>query len=1766
MDEYECTITNFIAKEGPLNWPKEIYSLSKLTPSTDPEEWESKINGLVKSSNMSYSEAIFADTLATMAPTPKARDGSVAQTKGALKHLKDERIDSWMSELIQNAQDVEANILSVTVEENSLTFSHNGSKFKLKELHALFLSNVSTKATDIRTIGRFGIGFKYWLKFYTFLEVKSYDYDGYSYSIKVSGKGDYEPRFKKIKHDKSLTNPKDSVTEFIFSDKIKNKTKSENIVSNRVIRSLPLLHKSAQDFNFTLNSNGEKNSYSVSRNPEIQDNIVDNTKIQHLNVNAATKESNTKCIKLSLSMKYFKEKFPEDYQSLLSEIEKEVSYWAEGNADMKHTEKETLPKLDITLVYPTFNESQSGGVLAVKFVAEQATIKPPILFDAPFMLTPNRLNLDLNAAVGDRGDFNIWNGKLLKFAQHLHLKSIPLILQQQPHYDFPLKDLDNLINTSFNSKEGSTIDDLLKVIDSGDTFYKSLEPLLLKNKNEKVKRYYGCSLEVLELWRYLCDLENGDDALEWFLNALHPQLARIKLNSGEVLLVGEGRGFEPLPEESHPICRSYGVGIPEEIITHINEKSDPESITKPTLMFATITEDMHSGNYYFHYQRPNSIITKFEEYEDNFKEQLIAINGELHDIKEIPSLYTIHFPQGTEEWGDWQKVQQKLGVEAPNAAAQIAHATFVQSKNSDKIERLENIGILSKFQELKEIKPIWGDSFISKLESSNHTYFVRLAPEKSRPAIIVNRNRYALSSLETSNISGELNNSLKLNAADEQSELLVWGVSPNPLWGFSVEDIEMQKYLSSKPHDEEGERTANLPDGWKWQNLDAQLPQGKLRKWNWVALEIPKRIEPNRINCYFIDAIHWEECDDYSQTDELRGIFFTDVAKQWKNTLSIKSRKYPKDTCVRKIEIPENTTGIEEKSLIRSAIGLLNGQVKVQQIRKRPNSVNHFIEFNSNDNIERMKERVKSISSLVDNILNGKNGFDKPSVESSLKRLEHLSVEIKFFDSAVAELKVDTNVLSDSYTHINNHFAAVAITEKQLSIIETTPPKVRSHAIIRIQDANRFIFESISKESIQPELKDQHIFDFTTFASEKPSGSKLFDVYWAKGEEKVNGEWNLSVRYIPLSPISTPLGCYQRKTKENSEYQMRYSNHECFEPLREHGIIPFMEEKTFDEIVAKIIHPEAYWCPFIINERSELDDLPTVDGLQMIPLSNKNTEAYDLFTTNKKDSGKAYLPEIISLLAKQIWSETSQAPDSKRCLEQLAKKNLIKIGASPISTDNPPPGQYKTILREYIKKTEVNKEVYPNLYELLYSNKETIPIWFDFCAAVQRNASDEQLEDYMDTTIPQLIMLSSGEITHRDDGPTISDLIDSSDEEREKYHFTKERITDEVKRLYRLNGEDSKLLDLNYPYYTDRSDFFDRINSLTDHKLNSPFSSLNIIANELIESESETAMQYLPESLKWIVEFFEVIRKGNEELDVSFVIFKEPVDEERVIQYSDRCPSFNIKGNKIKIVWPKQHADKEDDPSSIVNPLTLPQHEHLWRILRKEIPGRFGLDINNIIYHLKSEDILGPWWWSKDGGENEKKEAFIKKYCRGDLKELRNFYEDFDTKTVQECIDSVKGLYAGKNPMLEHSRLDLEVIYNGNRTSICNHLVNPDYSLGSYRSIRVKNNVQFPLEILEKTNSDTLGEYFIMNQVEWGHFGRTNRKGKEKIYNLAFGYHSLIKKHLIEQEEEDYTNQWITVPGLFEDETDENRIIKVILHKVHAIFILGYLSWGGQGD
>lgn len=85
-------------------------------------------------------------------------------------------ISVWLSELIQNAVDaswgdgIGATDMSIDFTKDSLTFIHNGRPpqflgFALNEFESMFLKG-STKKGDLKSEGRFGIGFKFWRFFF----------------------------------------------------------------------------------------------------------------------------------------------------------------------------------------------------------------------------------------------------------------------------------------------------------------------------------------------------------------------------------------------------------------------------------------------------------------------------------------------------------------------------------------------------------------------------------------------------------------------------------------------------------------------------------------------------------------------------------------------------------------------------------------------------------------------------------------------------------------------------------------------------------------------------------------------------------------------------------------------------------------------------------------------------------------------------------------------------------------------------------------------------------------------------------------------------------------------------------------------------------------------------------------------------------------------------------------------------------------------------------------------------------------------------------------------------------------------------------------------------------------------------------------------------------------------------------------------------------------------------------------------------------------
>ena len=667
MTNYEYTITQLNDKDGPDHWTPNSYELlaqyPRLSVSGSKTEYEVLRNRLIAEIGLSKSEVVIANAFFSLGPNENTRGKEIDTILTAIKHINDDEIDSWITELLQNAQDVKASQITLQVLDDKLTFTHNGQTFDELQLRSLFAASHSTKTADIQSIGRFGIGFKYWVNFYAYLEVTMYDSNGIAYSIKVAGKDPENPghpneRFvpilRRFQHDKNLRDENDSVTEFLFTGPLKD-IQSTELVNKRVLRSLPNLYVDERDFKLILSTNGPEVEYKVSKSAELQHETVDEKRIHHLEVEEGD-EPPRKILIVSAPLSSFQNDFPDDYVKLVETMNNELQYWGEQNKNADDSlSMDEIAKLRISIVYPSGIETQQNGVLSVKFAVSHASIEVPVIIDGPFFLIPNRLSLDDQQKNANRGDGKIWNETLLKFSRHLYNSSISVILGHQGNYNFSLSQLDDLINSPFKSPN-STVQTLLRNDKSADKLYDEVEEFIIKPDNlDEEAQFYGCNSEVMELWRSLTSMDDQEDAL-------HPQLARIQIGE-EVVLVREGRGFEPLPESESSICNSYGTGIPECISSYINEMDDEIVKHAFSCMFGAVTKDLISEEIFFDYERSNSIPFYFQdEGNEEFVNKVREISQELSDFNHVPILSQFHIPECSADWRKWKTTKRNLEI------------------------------------------------------------------------------------------------------------------------------------------------------------------------------------------------------------------------------------------------------------------------------------------------------------------------------------------------------------------------------------------------------------------------------------------------------------------------------------------------------------------------------------------------------------------------------------------------------------------------------------------------------------------------------------------------------------------------------------------------------------------------------------------------------------------------------------------------------------------------------------------------------------------------------------------------------------------------------------------------------------------------------------------------------------------------------------------------------------------------------------------------
>ena len=95
---------------------------------------------------------------------------------------------------------------------------------------------------------------------------------------------------------------------------------------------------------------------------------------------------------------------------------------------------------------------------------------------------------------------------------------------------------------------------------------------------------------------------------------------------------------------------------------------------------------------------------------------------------------------------------------------------------------------------------------------------------------------------------------------------------------------------------------------------------------------------------------------------------------------------------------------------------------------------------------------------------------------------------------------------------------------------------------------------------------------------------------------------------------------------------------------------------------------------------------------------------------------------------------------------------------------------------------------------------------------------------------------------------------------------------------------------------------------------------------------------------------------------------------------------------------------------------------------------------------------------------------------------------------------------------------------------------------------------------------ETLGDFILCNANEHKFLRRSdNFNGVGEVYTLVDDYLGIIREALRDTAINAADEKWVKM-DLFWDVRNDDQLIEVRLHKVHALFILGYASWGLDND
>lgn len=788
-------------------------------------------------------------------------------TERALRFVADNKLGSWIAELVQNAQDQDASKLTVVLgdsdddsEDLLVSFSHDGRIFSGRELLALLTPFGTTKDANPFTIGRFGIGFKYWNRFFSSLVVRTKT-NRRSFELHVSPSDpDFLPEMKAEETDFDGV-----LTEFEFGGKpiglneeLIGDVEVEDFLGPRIRQSMPLLVKPlTSEFSFSIHDGRAESlldaelvatceSISDLIHPVDADDepILSDLVMEKINCasNVTGDVLEDGVLKFNLVFSSFLnlngelgEAFVNAKYEELDQVFQDGEYREQledsrAAYNLAFTSAES--GLFVSIVYDKNYlqiEDEKGGYFAQRFVTPDSRTGIPFTFDGPFQLIPTRLSLRMDEGDGDALGINTpLLGLFAKFHEYVTLYMLEP--QNWGALAVNLPDLDALINHRFASGE-EEIDNAFVQQD--------FNQILNENSSANISGNVDCPDSLLSLWRHLYT-NNLTDELDWFLNALNPAFGRVEFSENPrstVLLAKEHLWIAASEENCLWFTQNYGEGLPSAIERWLTDHMAGEDGLNIQRFLAPLVKEYPDGGDEFYDEGRHRFV---------FSQALLTPETEDGDVREAT-----FFASMAEIFSELNEslyvVTDDVRVETVSDKALFEYL-YLASQEPEQLAILDEKRALTTLEERFRYKQQDGTysnmRMMLDVDDGNASVLVLLPPINHLPCIAVGNTGYGIWSMATQTKDGKMVPIPKEVDCQPKMNLMKWGTQDSALWFVPSN--------ASEPSEPEWA----LPEHWVRRPMFIEQPE----PWVWWRLSgLPGIETPSTVNCLVIDAIALDE-------------------------------------------------------------------------------------------------------------------------------------------------------------------------------------------------------------------------------------------------------------------------------------------------------------------------------------------------------------------------------------------------------------------------------------------------------------------------------------------------------------------------------------------------------------------------------------------------------------------------------------------------------------------------------------------------------------------------------------------------------------------------------------------------------------------------------------------------------------------------------------------------------------------------------------------